>query len=166
MTKLVLNTLIVLFLTMLIAGRPDPNAPAPQDSAAMATALPLIAPAPEPATPQTPDARIIPAAAPASDPAPPTAPQPRMPGPALRPSPEHRATDQVQPQDTGAIFTVTANRLNVRAGPSTQDGVLGQITRGEDVLVLSDPAAPWVRIRVEGDGIEGWVARSLLRPAR
>lgn len=164
MTKLVLNTLIVVFLTMLIAGRPDTNAQAPQDSAAIATALPLTAP--EPATAQTPETWIIPAAAPASDHSKPTAAQPRMPGPALRPSPEHRATDQVQPQDTSAIFTVTANRLNVRAGPSTQDGVLGQITRGEEVRVLSDPTAPWVRIRVEGDGIEGWVARSLLRPAR
>lgn len=165
MSKLVLNTLIVIFLTMLIAGRPDTNAPAPQDSAAIATALPLT----EPATAQAPDTRIIPAAAPLSDqpvPAATPAPQPRMPGPALRPSPEHRAPAQMQTIGTGALFTVTANRLNVRAGPSTGDGILGQITRGEDVLVLSDPAAAWVRIRVEGDGIEGWVARSLLRPAR
>jgi uncharacterized protein YgiM (DUF1202 family) len=65
---------------------------------------------------------------------------------------------------TGAIFTVTANRLNVRAGPSTGQAVLTRITRGEEVLVLTDPARDWVQIRIEGDGIEGWVSRKLLRP--
>ena len=51
---------------------------------------------------------------------------------------------------------------NVRGGPSTGHGVIGRITMGEEVEVVEDPGNGWVRIRIEGDGIDGWVAERLL----
>jgi uncharacterized protein YraI len=87
-----------------------------------------------------------------------------MPGPALRPSPEYRTRNEpvVDPQ----LWQVSASRLNVRAGPSTSNPVMTTLSRGEEVLVVSDPGSNWVHIRIEGDGVDGWVARKLLSPLR
>ena len=64
---------------------------------------------------------------------------------------------------SGDIWTVTADRLNVRQGPSTGDAVVGQVTGGEEVTVVSaDAGDGWVMIRIEGDGAEGWVASRFL----
>ncbi|MGB5560578.1 MAG: SH3 domain-containing protein [Paracoccaceae bacterium] len=57
---------------------------------------------------------------------------------------------------------VTASRVNVRGGPSTADPVVGSVDLAEAVQVLSDPTAEWVLIRIEGDGIEGFVASKFL----
>ena len=56
---------------------------------------------------------------------------------------------------------VSADAINVRAGPSTGFGVVGRLTRGEAVLIV-DAAPGWVHVRIEGDGIDGWVAERLL----
>lgn len=149
MLRLTLITLVTLFLTLQIAGQPDPDAPGPE-------AAPKATPPAEPPT----EAMILPAAAPTFV----DRPARHMPGPPLQPSPEHRVV--APPAAQAALYSVTANRLNVRAGPTTAAPVLEQLTQGEQVLVLSDPAAAWVRIRIEGDGIEGWVSRKLLRPER
>lgn len=156
--KLVFNTLAGCFLVLSIWGHdapPDPNAPKAAPETAMAAASPagLADPAKM--------AAASPLAAPSITP---VAVASKMPGPALRPSP---ASLQAPAQLAGGqLWEVTANRLNVRAGPSTGQGVVDQLTRGEQVLVVSDSGADWVRIRIEGDGVEGWVARRLLRPAQ
>jgi hypothetical protein len=62
----------------------------------------------------------------------------------------------------GNFRSVDANRLNVRQGPSTTDGVVGQITRGEIVAVLEETSDGWSLISIEGDGIQGWVASRFL----
>ena len=56
---------------------------------------------------------------------------------------------------------VTADAVNVRQGPSTANPVIGRVTRGEAVTMV-DEQAGWVRIRIEGDGVEGFVAARLL----
>lgn len=64
----------------------------------------------------------------------------------------------------GEIWYVTGNSLNVRSGPSTDDAVVGRLTRGEATLVVWREGEDWARIRIEGDGIEGYVAMRFLTP--
>lgn len=159
MFKMVFQTLALIFLTMLVAGRED--AVAPGDDATLRVTTE--------ATPDSATSNGILAASLAdreSDPVAaamitPVAVTP-MPGPALRPSPEYRTRDEpkVDPQ----LWQVSASRLNVRAGPSTANPVVTTLSRGEEVLVVSDTGANWVHIRIEGDGVDGWVARKLLSP--
>ena len=59
---------------------------------------------------------------------------------------------------------MTAEAVNVRAGPSTGHGIEGRITQGDIVEVLALDPSGWARIRIEGDGVEGWVASRFLDP--
>ncbi|MBD3765739.1 MAG: SH3 domain-containing protein, partial [Rhodobacterales bacterium] len=59
---------------------------------------------------------------------------------------------------------VTGTALNVRQGPSAQEAVVGRLLRDEVVLLI-DTRGGWSRIRIEGDGIEGWVANRYLTAA-
>lgn len=180
MLKLIFHTLVGVFLVLLIAGRDTEQgrlaaaAAAPdagritEKAARSVNQLTSLLDSPAVETQEAP--MIIRASAtqeivtPASATTAP-APRIRMPGPALSPSPEHRVKAEASAGD-GALYVVETNRLNVRSGPSTGNPVIDSIERGEEVLVISDSSARWVRIRIEGDGVEGWVARSLLRPVR
>ena len=62
------------------------------------------------------------------------------------------------PSAEGEIWYVAGNSLNVRSGPSTDTDVVGKLTRGEATLVVWREGDDWARIRIEGDGIEGYVA--------
>lgn len=62
----------------------------------------------------------------------------------------------------GEVWYVAGNSLNVRSGPSTNSDVVGKLTRGEATLVVWREGADWARIRIEGDGIEGYVAMRFL----
>ena len=64
----------------------------------------------------------------------------------------------------GTLFTVAASTANVREGPGKAFGVLGSLARGEQVLVVQEanPTKGWSRVRLEGDGMEGYVATRLL----
>jgi hypothetical protein len=68
----------------------------------------------------------------------------------------------VSTDQAGTIRRVTANSVNVRGGPSTQNAIVGRLTRGEEVEVLATDPSGWVQVRMQGDGIEGWVAGRLL----
>lgn len=57
---------------------------------------------------------------------------------------------------------VTARSANVRGGPSTRNPVLGRLAQGDEVTVVEDGGNGWFLIRVEGDGLEGWISGSLL----
>jgi len=57
---------------------------------------------------------------------------------------------------------VDASALHVRFGPSTSDAVVGKLERFEIVTVVSETSDGWAQIRIEGDGIEGWVASRFL----
>lgn len=57
---------------------------------------------------------------------------------------------------------VTSASINMREGPSKSYAVIGRLTRNEAVSVVSEAADGWVRVRIEGDGIEGYVAGRLL----
>jgi uncharacterized protein YgiM (DUF1202 family) len=60
------------------------------------------------------------------------------------------------------VRVVVGSSVNVREGPSTEAVVLGKLLRGEEVLVIRSEANGWARVRIEGDGIEGYVATRFL----
>lgn len=60
------------------------------------------------------------------------------------------------------IWFVTARRVNVRQGPSTDFEVLGSVVYGEAAEVVADSGGDWVKIRIEGDGVEGFIARRFM----
>lgn len=64
----------------------------------------------------------------------------------------------------GRLLTVAALGANVRQGPGTSFDVVGSLAQGEQVLVVDEdaPVAGWSRVRLEGDGVEGYIATRLL----
>ena len=64
----------------------------------------------------------------------------------------------------GKLRWIEATAVNVREGPSTDTAVLGKLGRGEAVLVVLEEGGGegWSRVRIEGDGIEGFVASRFL----
>lgn len=68
------------------------------------------------------------------------------------------------PAAEGKVMYVTADRANVREGPGKDHAVLDRLTKGEAVLVVveGEGADGWSLIRIEGDGVEGYVASRLL----
>lgn len=78
--------------------------------------------------------------------------------------PEPEAIAQSAPEQAadGEVWYVSGNSLNVRAGPSTDDAVVGKLARGEAMLLMTREGDDWARIKIEGDGIEGYVATRFL----
>lgn len=72
-----------------------------------------------------------------------------------------------EPEPENRLATVTARSANVRSGPSTADAVVGRVIAGEEVLLVSEENAVqgWSLVRIEGDGITGYVASRLLQAA-
>lgn len=64
----------------------------------------------------------------------------------------------------GTLFSVAAILANVRAGPGMTFAVVGSLAKGEQVLVVPEagPVDGWSRVRLEGDGVEGYIATRLL----
>jgi hypothetical protein len=80
------------------------------------------------------------------------------------------ATARPKPVPVGAILSIaTVERgVNLRAGPSVKDKVLGSASRGADVTILEE-RGNWVRGVVSGAGqpsIEGWIYKSALSESR
>ena len=57
---------------------------------------------------------------------------------------------------------VAVERANVRSGASKTASVTARIEQGEAVSVLWTEPSGWARVRIEGDGIDGYVHESLL----
>jgi len=75
-----------------------------------------------------------------------------------------------KPVPVGAILSIaTVERgVNLRAGPSVKDKVLGSAMKGADVTILEE-RGNWVRGVVSGAGqpsIEGWIYKSALGESR
>lgn len=159
MIKLLTTLGAAIFLVMLIGGREsdvqrfglaghytppvtvslaDTSAPATAPGDVVLTSFPITAPlAVQPLVADLPATPLIAAAPAPADPAPPA--------PAALP-----------------VRYVVADAINVREGPSTSNAVIGRLTRNEAVSVVSEAESGWVRIRIEGDGLEGFVAARLL----
>lgn len=164
-----------MFLVMVGAGSaPVAQADAP-GTAPLAGVMALLKgddPAPARA-----EIRLAQAATVATDasPAPEVAPEPkapRMPGPALRRSPEyaHRtaapasapASDPAAATAPDNALYVDANALNLRTGPSTADSVIGKLGRGDAVVPLGPVDNGWVEIQVLSSGKQGFTSAKFL----
>ncbi|WP_162140845.1 SH3 domain-containing protein [Pseudorhodobacter ferrugineus] len=64
--------------------------------------------------------------------------------------------------DALPVMYVSSNSVNVRGGPSTDYEVVGRLVRAEAVTVMEPAQDGWVRIAIEGDGLEGFIAARLL----
>lgn len=154
--KLIFNTLAGLFLVLALFGRNEQQeqariAEAPAVDVTQAETSPIIL-----ATP----AKVEQVSAPAAVITPLFVKA--APRPALVASPEYRVAATPAVALTGDIRTVTAGSLNVRARASGSATRLDSVTRGEEVLVIAEQDG-WAKIRIEGDGIEGWVAAKFLK---
>lgn len=63
---------------------------------------------------------------------------------------------------TPPVMYVSGKSVNVRGGPSTDYEVVGRLSHAEAVTVVSAEQDGWVQIRIEGDGIDGFIAARLL----
>lgn len=60
------------------------------------------------------------------------------------------------------VYYVKGRGVNVRSGPSSRSQVVGKLGRGEAVTVVWVEPNGWARIRIEGDGIEGYMSKDFL----
>lgn len=85
---------------------------------------------------------------------------PTEPAPAAAKEPAPAAVPEVRPE----VRYVNVRAVNVRQGPSTDHPVIGKLIRGEAVGIVAIDPAGWAHIRIEGDGIDGFVATRFLTP--
>jgi hypothetical protein len=150
MLRLLLLLFVGLFATWQIAGADRgqkrlglmvaETAPEP-----VVTAAPVAEPEPEP--------QAVPVVL--------TPPTPVMTPPVMT-TPVVTASVETAPAD---LFYVTGRSVNVRSGPSTGGAVIGTLTRGEAVSVIWVEDNGWARVRVEGDGIDGFMSMDFLTDA-
>ncbi len=77
-------------------------------------------------------------------------------------NPAPQTAPQEEALNAFILREVSASRVNVRSGPSTQNAVLGQVVQAEIVRIISPEENGWVKISVEGDGVEGYMAARFL----
>lgn len=147
MIRLTLILCSAIFLVFAIGGRDHGQTRAglvPREVPMMAAAIPAPAPEPAPAL-ITEEPRLL----------------------------QVRAEREIVPEPVAAAATpdlsqmmpvvyVNATSVNVRQGPSTQDAIVGKLDRGDAALVVWTDDTGWSRIRIEGDGVEGYVASRFL----
>ncbi|WP_099826145.1 SH3 domain-containing protein [Oceaniglobus indicus] len=62
------------------------------------------------------------------------------------------------------LWIVTGSRVNLRAGPSTSDSVVGSVREGQRAEMLEETANGWYRIRTADDGQSGFIFGRFLSP--
>jgi len=60
--------------------------------------------------------------------------------------------------------TVNANRVNLRAGPSTGNEVLDQVVRDQTVEILGTTNDGWAEVRVVKSGLTAYIFDRFLTP--
>ena len=58
--------------------------------------------------------------------------------------------------------SIAGGGVNLRRGPGTSFAVISQLVRGDEVEVLSDPGAGWVKLRALKGNHVGWMAGNFL----
>ena len=118
-----------------------------------AAPAPIIA-----AAPDTPEAQVASASAPADSLRilPRAADAAATVQPASLPAPDPAPADDLR--------FVTAEAANVRDAASRTAAVIGRLERDEIVRIL-ETTGDWVHVRIEGDGIDGYVHRRLISTA-
>lgn len=85
-----------------------------------------------------------------------------VPAPPVKVQPPPAPPAEVAPPAT--VLYVDAASVNVREGPGKDHPVIGRLARGEAVELVAEEAEGWSLIRIEGDGLQGYVASQLLAP--
>lgn len=62
------------------------------------------------------------------------------------------------------LWAASVSALNVRAGPSSRNQVVGALTLGEQAVVTGVALKGWVPIRVLASDMEGWVFSRYIAP--
>ena len=63
--------------------------------------------------------------------------------------------------DSGDVYQVTGERVNLRAGPSNDDAVRTTVERGDELIELQQDG-DWYGVRVLETGDEGWIYADLI----
>lgn len=126
-----------------------PPAPAAQPETAPDSVPVQVAARPAETAAPADSLRVLPAAAPAMVQSASLTEAPATPG----------FNDFNNPQVT--LRTITADAANVRAAPGRNAAVIGRLERGEIVQVVAE-TEDWIHIRIEGDGVDGFVHRRLI----
>lgn len=165
MIRLMILTLLGLFAVLALLGDRDPDRPFNPATEEVVAAPAAEAAAADSAAETT--APTVPAESVAQTPE----QVQEFPGPPLRPSPEYAGqaeTDLAEAEELAAegaeIMYVTGDRVNFRAGPSTNDRVIGAILRGSPVEILGQTEG-WVQLRDAG-GREGYMSLQFLSTER
>jgi len=66
--------------------------------------------------------------------------------------------------DARVIWRVTGDRVNFRAGPTTDSAILAALVRGDEVEFLADAPDGWAHLRVVATNLEGYMAARFLEP--
>lgn len=69
------------------------------------------------------------------------------------------------PATAGVLLRVTGDRVNFRAGPSTDDAILAALTQGTEVELIERVADGWAHLRVPQTGLSGYMSEDFLEPA-
>ncbi|WP_247887287.1 SH3 domain-containing protein [Azospirillum sp. SYSU D00513] len=64
--------------------------------------------------------------------------------------------------ETGDVYSVSGERVNLRSGPSDSASIRSTVERGTDLIELKRDGQ-WIGVRVERTGEEGWVFSDLVR---
>lgn len=73
----------------------------------------------------------------------------------------------VAPEELGALrLAVTGDRVNFRAGPSTDDAILTALNRGDVVELIEAVGDGWAHLRVVETGQTGYMSIDFLEPTR
>lgn len=120
----------------------------PESTPAVQEAAPVAIPVPVPTAEQTPEVVQ------------------QFPGPELKPAPEAEVASNVDATDaTGPVLYVIGERVNFRAGPSTDFQVVGALTHGSEVVALGPTESGWINIR-STDGTSGYMSGRFLSVRR
>ena len=85
--------------------------------------------------------------------------------PELDAAAEQAETAQDSLAQSRDIREVAGSKVNMRSGPGTNYGRVGQLTRGTEVIVLRDASNGWIKLKVLETGRIGWMADRLLTAA-
>jgi uncharacterized protein YgiM (DUF1202 family) len=143
------------------------EAPNPKTAKRTERVTPVVAassePTPAPLPEKEPATAVLDAAFPVADPTGDTGLTLAL--PLVDPETEAPAPQALSETDIPAdpvVMYVSGSSVNVRSGPSAESEALMRLPRGEAVLVLPSDTPGWSMIRIEGDGVDGYIASRFL----